>query len=374
MEVDARSLRRNYDRLARRVDPDCGVLPMIKADGYGLGSARVVAILRERDPWGYGVATVEEGDHLREVGWDGRVVVFSCCLPIDLSTVRARRLEPVLAGPGGLATLEGEEGGVEDGPLPVHVEVDTGMGRLGFAWDEPDGWMPRLQELVSRSRIRVASTFTHFHSAETDDEATGEQWRRFQRALREMRARGMDPGLRHAANGAAAVGRPETRGDLVRPGLFLYGGDGGELRPEAVVRVRARVLEVRRVEAGTTVSYGATYRTPRRTRLATLGIGYADGLRRELSNRGEVLVNGRPAPIRGRVCMDTTVVELPEDLEVEAGDVATLLGSDGSTEIGLQEMAARCGTIEYEILTGWSQRLPRLVRQSGRNRRSRGAG
>lgn len=371
MEIDAGALRRNYDRLRRRVGPGPGMLPMIKADGYGLGAVRVLRALRSREPWGFGVATAAEGRTLRRAGWDGRVVVFSPCLLLDLPAIRALELEPAVSGPGSLGALEGgapaEGGPTEEAPLPVHVEVDTGMGRLGFPWDGGGDWIPRLAGLVDRRRVRIASTFTHFHSAGSDPAATGEQWRRFREALSDMRAAGLDPGPRHAANSAAALSHPSTRGDVVRPGLFLFGGGAGELRPEAVVRVRARALEVREMAAGATVSYGATYRTTRRTRLATVGIGYGDGLRRELSNAGHVLVDGRRAPIRGRVCMDLTVVELPEESRLEAGDPVTVLGEEGSARIGLSEMAERCGTIEYEILTGWSPRLPRLVRGEARS-------
>jgi alanine racemase len=153
---------------------------------------------------------------------------------------------------------------------------------------------------------------------------------------------------------------PECAGDLVRPGIYLYGGGTWQPLPAPVVAVRARVLDVRDVGPGTTVSYGATYATPGPARLATLGIGYGDGLRRELSNRGHALIGGREAPIRGAVCMDTTVVEVTELGPVRPGDVATLLGPDGEAEVALEEMARACGTIGYEILTGWSRRLPRI--------------
>jgi alanine racemase len=201
---------------------------------------------------------------------------------------------------------------------------------------------------------------THFHSAESDLAVTREQWRRFIEALRGMRSAGLEPGRVHVANSAAALRYEGFAADMVRPGIHLYGGGDWEPASRPVVSVRARVLDVRDVEEGATVSYGATWTAPSRTRLATLGIGYGDGLRRALSNRGRALLGGEVAPIRGAVCMDMTVVEVPEGADARPGDVATLLGTDGQRSISLAEMARLCGTIDYEILTGWSRRLPRV--------------
>jgi alanine racemase len=172
--------------------------------------------------------------------------------------------------------------------------------------------------------------------------------------------------LSHAANSAAALRYKEFAPDMIRPGIALYGGGvGSKLVPERVVSVCARVIDVRDVPAGQTVSYGATYRASARSRLATLAIGYADGLRLELSNRGSVLLRGRRAAIRGAVCMDVTVVDVTGFQDVGVGDVATVLGCDGDEEITLQELASECRTIEYEILTGLSPRLPRVSVENG---------
>ena len=170
----------------------------------------------------------------------------------------------------------------------------------------------------------------------------------------------MTPGLVHAANSAGLMLHEGLAADLVRPGIYLYGGGGGDPPPERVLSIRTRVLAVRDVAAGATVSYGATWTAPGPTRLATLGIGYGDGLRRDLSNRGRALIHGREAPIRGVVCMDVIVVDVTGRDDVRTGDVATLLGEDGDRSIELDEMARACDTIEYEILTGWGRRLPTL--------------
>ena len=200
---------------------------------------------------------------------------------------------------------------------------------------------------------------THFHSADRQGDATRTSGigcrRRWRRCVRPA----WIPGLVHAANSAGAMLHAGMAADLVRPGIYLYGGGGWEPEAAPVVSVRARVLAVRDVPAGTTVSYGATWTAPHAARLATLGIGYGDGLRRELSNRGRALIHGVEAPIRGVVCMDTVVVDVTGRDDVGPGDVATLLGTDGGASIRLDEMARLCDTIDYEILTGLGDRLPR---------------
>ena len=334
---------------------------MVKADGYGLGAVRVARTLAGEEPWGLGVATAAEGEELRQAGWEGRVVVFSPCPQQDAESLLALDLEAAASSVDGLRALA-RAASARERELGVHLNLDTGMGRLGLDAGRVDEWAGSVREALRESPLRLVSTFTHYHSAEADDSASDGQWGRFRDALRTMERNGLDPGLRHAANSAAAVRWPERAADVVRPGIFLYGGApvDGELRAEAVVRLRARVLEVRRVSAGTTVSYGATYRTERPSRLATLGLGYGDGLRRSLSNRGEALIHGRAAPIRGRVCMDITVVDVTDRPDVRSGDVATLLGHDGESEISLEELASTCDTIAHEILTGFTDRLPRL--------------
>jgi len=361
LEVDTDALRRNYRRISRHVGPERALLPMVKADGYGLGALRVTRALAEEDPWGLGVATAAEGEELRDAGWEGRIVAFSPCPAEEATDMVEADIEACVSSPEGLRELA-RAAGARSREAGVHLNLDTGMGRLGFDADRVDEWAEEVRSVIDGSPLRLVSTFTHYHSAEADDAASEAQWTRFRRALRSMERNGLDPGLRHAANSAAAVRWPERAADVVRPGIFLYGASpaGGELHAEAVVRLRARVLEVRRVTEGTTVSYGATYRTPGPSRLATLGLGYGDGLRRSLSNRGVALIHGRRVPVRGRVCMDMTVVDVTDGPEVRPGDVATLLGHDGESEIRLEELASTCDTIAHEILTGFTNRLPRV--------------
>lgn len=356
VEVDLDALLRNYDAIRSRVGPDTALLPMLKADGYGLGARPVAATLSRRGPWALGVATLEEAGELRSGGLGDRIVVFSPCAHLDAEGLVALGAEPAVSSVDALAAYR--RAASPSSPLRVHLEIDTGMGRLGLVAAEADRWIPELRRLLEDGSLEVASTFTHFHSAESDPAATRRQVERFESAVEAIRSAGIDPGPRHLANSAAILRHPETEADVVRPGLYLYGGLGGE----PVVSVRARLVDVRELPAGHAVSYAARYRTEERSRIGTAGIGYGDGLRRELSGRLPVLVRGRRVPIRGAICMDVTALDLSEVPDAEPGGVVTVLGRDGRASVELDEMAEAIGTIPYEILTGLGRRLPRVYR------------
>jgi alanine racemase len=240
-----------------------------------------------------------------------------------------------------------------------HLEVDTGMGRAGFDPSAVARWAAAAHE-AHAAGVRWEGTFTHLHSADEGERTVDEQWRRFQDVLA---AAAPPPGsFVHVLNSAGALRCPRYAADLVRPGIFLYGGGAGEglPEPEVVASVRARVVHVRDAPAGSTVGYGATYRAGRDERWATLAIGYGDGLPRSLGNRGSALLRGRRVPIVGRISMDVTVVDITDVPGVETGEVATLVGADGGAHITVDEVAGLAGTISYEVLTGFTPRVPRI--------------
>jgi alanine racemase len=272
--------------------------------------------------------------------------------------VVAARLTPSVSD---LETLERLRRAAET-PLPIHVEVDTGMGRAGFRWDAVEEWGRELKARLT-GPLRWEGVYTHFHSA---DEGGGpgvrEQLRRFERVLRILDP--PDGVIRHVQNtaGMLLLGEGGARYGLARPGIGLYGGGSGPdlPDPEPVVAARARVVRVEEVAPGSTVGYGATYQASEPERWATLAVGYGDGYRRAASNRAHVLVAGRRVPVVGRVSMDVTVVNITGLDGVRPGNVATLLGRDGEAEIRLDELAGWMGTIAYEVLTGFTCRLPRV--------------
>ena len=370
--MDLGALRRNLRRVEAAVGPGTALVPMVKADAYGLGMRAAADAFRRElapdGPWGFGVAAAAEGEALREAGWTGRVLLSSPMPPDELPRAARAGLTPSVWE---LETLRrwAELAAGAGRRLPFHLEVDTGMGRAGLPWAEAAEWGVEAARIAA-GRLLWEGCFTHFHSADEPDlAATDRQWERFRHALSLLPppAEGDPPRLVHSSNSAAALRRAGYGCDLARPGIFLYGGAAGaDVQPEPVASVRARLSLVRRVPAGTTVGYGATYTAPRDEVWGTAAIGYGDGLRRALATAGgEAIVRGVRVPIVGRISMDVSVLNLSRVPGARAGDVATFIGRDGAEEIRVDEVAERCGTISYEILTGLTPRLPRVYLGGG---------
>lgn len=345
VEIDLGALLQNGARVAAHTGSR--LLPMVKADAYGLGAVRVACALQELDPWGFGVATVLEGDELRRAGIERPIIVFTPLLVEEFDAARRSRLTPALGDAASIRIWQRYR-------LPWHLAVDTGMNRAGVSWRE----VSLLHELIAAAPPQ--GVFTHFHSAERNDGSRRLQEERFAEVLAALPTQ---PEMVHAENSPAASHRQgsQARWTIARPGVFLYGvgfGKGAEIEPEPVVTVRARVVDLRTIEAGETVSYGATFRAERRSHIATLAIGYADGYRRALSNLGTVLIRGQKARVAGNVTMDMTLCDVTE-IECEVGDVATLIGRDGDELLTVEEVAETGGISPYELLTGLRSRLPR---------------
>jgi len=341
VDVDLDSLVRNARSYAARVGVP--LLPMVKANGYGLGAVAVSRALAEINPWGYGVATVDEARELHVNGITAPIVIFTPLMPTMIEYVTAVAARPVIGD------LEALRAWLERGSGPFHLEIDTGMARSGIRWDDV-AMLAQARDLLADA-ADWEGVFTHFHSAETDPPTTGTQWRRLQDAIAAL---GRRPPLVHAANSAAGAVGTTYSGDLARPGIHLFGGQVAGLDPIRVAALRARVVAIRRLAAGESVSYDATWCAPGATTIATLGVGYADGVSRRHSNGGAVELLGHRLRIVGRVTMDQLMVDVGE-LPVSVGDVATLFGGI----VTLNEAAALAGTISYELLTALGSRLPR---------------
>lgn len=346
VEVDLAAIVENARTVARVAGTR--LLPVLKANAYGLGAVAVAKALEPLEPWGYGVATPDEGAELRAGGIGRPVLVFMPASATLFPEYERFRLTPAL---GDAATIQAWTARCT---RPFQLEIDTGMGRSGVRWDEID----TLRTAAETPALE--GCYTQFHSADRRDATTDEQLTRFTSAVSRLARR---PALLHVANSAAALWDRRFALDLVRPGVFLYGASPGPgfPAPRPVMSLRARVLAVRRVAAGDSVSYNASWRAPRNTTVATVGIGYADGLRRTvaLASRGTVLLGGRRHRVIGAVTMDLTMVETG-DAPVAVGDVATLVGEADGERIGLEELCEWSGELQRAVLTSLGPRLPRV--------------
>jgi alanine racemase len=375
-EVNLAHLRHNYRVLERLLGEAATRSPAIwgvlKADAYGHGAPAVARTLERAGMPGLCVALLEEAIELRDAGIRVPILVMGGYYGPrreGLEEIVERDLVPVVYDAGQierLASLARFEG--EGRPVRVHLKVDTGMGRLGVSMSELDDV---LDALDARPEVRLEGLMTHLACADAEETmSVEEQLARFREVLGRVRARGFSPKYLHAANSAAALRMPEARLDAVRPGIALFGvspvhGLGADLKP--VIRVRTEAVAVRTVEAGQPIGYGYTWRASRQSVIATVPMGYADGLDRKLSNRGAALVRGKRAPIVGTVSMDLTMLDVTDVPGARIGDEVVFLGAQegslGRDVITAEEIAEQTGTIPWEVLTSISRRVPRFYRE-----------
>ena len=363
-DVDLDAVAHNAGVLARLAAP-ADLCAVVKADGYGHGAVPVARAALRGGAACLAVALAAEGVELREAGIDAPVLVLSQASADEVDELVAADLEATAYTAAGIAALVGaatRAGRATDAPVAVHLKVDTGMHRVGC---QPDEAVALARCIDDAPALRLASVFTHCAVAdEPDDGFTSIQLERFAAVLAEVAAAGIDVPCRHAANTAATIVHPDARLDLVRCGIGIYGLDPSpelagrvELRP--ALSLRARVSHVKRVAAGEGISYGLRYRPDVETTIATVPLGYADGIPRALgATGGRVLIGGRSHLIAGTVTMDQITVDCGDD-PVAVGDEVVLLGDQGTERIAAQEWADRLGTITYEITCGISVRVPR---------------
>jgi alanine racemase len=359
-EIDLGAIAHNL-RVVRAQAAPARVLAVVKADAYGHGVVPVAMRLEDEGVDGFGVALAEEGLELREAGVRCPILVLNGVYGHAHLDVLEAGLTPVVYD---LAQVEAFDRAAPDRPYRVHVKVDTGMARLGVPLRELDAFLAGLARFP---RCIVAGLMTHLSSADTDDEVTSEQLRRFDGARAKVLAAGHTPATLHVANTAATLRRADARFDLVRPGGALFGirptpDDGAELRP--ALRLRTEIISLRELGVGESVGYDRTFTAGRPTRIATVPVGYGDGLLRELSNKGEMIVRGRACRIAGRVSMDLTMLDVTDVPGVALGDEVVVLGEqrfeDRHAAIRAEDLAARAGTIAYDVLTSISRRVPRV--------------
>lgn len=363
VEVDLAAIRNNVQAIRRLLAPSTQLMSVVKADGYGHGAVAVARTALSAGASWLAVATVDEGIHLRRAGIEAPILLFGPAISKEeVEAVVEHRLQPTVCSLDQARRFS--EAGL--GTIRIHLKVDTGMSRLGVAWQEGQDLVSALRALPN---VTVASVYSHLATADAPDSGTAaEQRRRLSHLLDVLDAQGARPSLVHLANSAATLAIPQTHFDLVRIGLAQYGiYPASHLRPivplQPALSVKARIVFIKTVPAGAGVSYGHTFQAVRPTRLATVAIGYGDGVSRALSNRIELLLRGRRVRQVGTITMDQCLIDVTEVPEASEGDTTTLLGQDGAEHVQAGDWAERLGTIPYEILTALSARLPRIFRQ-----------
>lgn len=369
-EIDLAAVAHNVRELRRVTRPEALLMAVVKADGYGHGAAAVARTALSNGAAMLAVARLEEGVALREAGLTAPILVFGRPFPDQAEDlIRHGLIQSVLDLED--AALLSREARAKGAVIPVHLKVDTGMGRLGLVADcRPTPAVPaavtRAAAIAALPGVRLEGVFTHFAAADSADKTFARlQFEIFTDFLAALVRAGIDPGLRHAANSAAVIDLPHTHLDAVRPGIALYGlypspaVDATRVELLPALALKTRVLQVKRVPPGFPVSYGMTWEAPRETVIATVPAGYADGLSRNLSNRGRMLVRGASAPIAGRVCMDLTMLDVGGIEGVAAGDEVVIIGRQGDEAIAAEELADLLGTINYEVVFTNALRVPR---------------
>lgn len=369
VEVSLAKLKRNFRAVQDHVGPEVTVCAVVKADAYGHGAVACARALEGAGAAWQGVTSTEEGVRLREAGIGGRILLMTGCWCGEEEEVIRQRLTPVVWQTESLDRLHAAAENMKAERVPVHVKFDTGMARLGVPGAQAADF---LRHLRARPRVWLEGVCTHLASAEVVDAPDADaQEREFRQVLRTALELGFAPRFTHIANSAAIVLRRALHFNFVRPGLSLYGyqmppvsasgrpAPPGSLAVEPVLSWKTRILGLRELAAGQGAGYNLTYTAEAASRLAVLPLGYADGLSRQLSNLGRVLVRGAYAPIVGRVAMDLTLVDVTGIAEAEIGDEVVLIGEQAGHRIDAWEHATHARTVPYEILCGISQRVPR---------------
>jgi alanine racemase len=367
VEVDLDRFAANLGEVRALAEPVRDLLLVVKADAYGHGAVEMARAAAEHGVAVLGVATLHEGIQLRQTGCTLPIIVLSPLLPGEIPETVAHGLDPTVCDLAFARALS-DAAVAADRAQRIHVEIDTGMGRIGVREDDAE---PFLERVLALPGLRLASLFTHFPDADSDDLAfTRDQARRFQALLERLERRGIRAPRVHAANSAGTVNLPEARFDWVRVGLIAYGhpptGPHPPLKVEPVMSFKSRLVQVRELPAGTPISYARTFVTRRPTRTGVVAVGYGHGYSWLLSNRGHMLVRGRRVPILGRVTMDLTMVDVTDVPGASVGDEVVLFGDQGEASLPLEEVARGSETLPYEVMCTIGKRVTRIYVRGGR--------
>ncbi len=362
LEVDLEAIAHNVRRVVDMVGPEVTVLAVLKADGYGHGAIRSARTALNNGAGYIGVASINEGALLRRSGLTAPILVLGYTPAWQARELVLNELSAAVFDLEVARALSNAARGL-NGRVPIHIKVDTGMGRLGLL---PDEVLPFVQQLRTLPNLVLEGIFTHFSVADSDPEYTSWQTNRFREILATLAKAGIEFPEVHAANSAAILSQPQSHFSMVRLGIAMYGLHPSPQVPcppdfAPALAFKTQVAQVKMLPQGSFVSYGNTYQTRDKQCIAVIPVGYADGFRRGPRHWGEVLVRGQRAPIVGRVCMDQTMIDVTAIPDVRQGDEVVLIGEQGGERITAEDVAQRLGTINYEVVSEILARVPRVV-------------
>ena len=370
-DIDLDAICHNMEEMHRLTDPNTKLMAVIKTDGYGHGAIPIARELEAVDyVYGYAVATEEEALALRADGIGKPILILGYTFPEQYEALLQARITPAIFTLES-ARLLSETAERLNTTAHVHIKLDTGMGRVGFLVSEESADV--IAQIAKVPHIMIEGMFTHFARAdETDKTSANRQLSDFLHMADMLEKRGVHVPLKHCSNSAGILDLPQANLDIARAGITLYGLHPSEevhlermdMRP--AMSLKSQVVHVKTLPAGYGISYGATYVTETERRIATIPVGYGDGYARSLSNKGNVLIRGRRAPICGRICMDQFMVDVTDIPEVCVGDVVTLIGTDGGERITLEELGEKSGRFNYEFACDLGKRIPRIFYKGGR--------
>ena len=369
-EINLDALACNARQIRETLPAGCEMLAVVKADAYGHGDRAVSLELQRMGVRWFGVSNLEEAAALRSAGITGEILIFGFTPPSCAGVLAARGITQAVFDPDYAKELNAaaEKAGVT---VRGHLKIDTGMGRIGFACTDPEA----AAAACRLPALKIEGVFSHFSSSDDPSEAgvayTLAQREKFDHLVAELAARGISIPFRHLQNSAGIVSYPDAHYEAVRAGIILYGHPldflpGRSIALKPVMSLRSTVAMVKEVPAGACISYSRTFTAPRAMRVATIPVGYADGYLRAFSNRADVLIRGRRAPVIGNVCMDQLMVDVSHIPDVRVDDLVTLAGRDGEEEITFDELARIAGTIHYELLCLVGKRVPRVYLRGGK--------
>lgn len=376
-EINLDDVKENYLNIEKNITPGTKVIGVLKTDGYGHGAIPIARELENRESlFGFALATAEEAVIMRNSGIQKPLLILGYTFPysyeklilhdIRMTVFREDMLEELVETCRRLSTPD------EKKRAKIHIKVDTGMGRIGVEPDEKG--LAFIRKALSYEEIEVEGIFTHFARAdETDKTATIRQLQIFQQFVdRTEKENGVRIPIRHCSNSAAIIEMKEANFDVVRAGIILYGLWPSEevhkdlvmLKP--ILSLYSRIVYIKEVPAGTPISYGGTFETPKPMRIATVPVGYGEGYPRGLSNKGSVLVHGHRVPVLGRVCMDQFMIDVTDLPQTKEGDLVTLIGKDGDEQITIEELGELSGRFNYELACDLGKRIPRVYTKGGK--------